>query len=136
MSLHHLKVQKMILLLDLFLLKLLVQKRFVVNCLFYYTYKRHNKTTWGHNKKWWPGDLRIYTMYIICLRFHKNVVRKFTICFLVCLYSFTNMVQEVAPSHLLLPLQHDIYGEDVHSRHFMCLNLLLHKRNVKKLLLS
>ena len=81
------------------------------------------------------GDLRIYTMYNV-LAFSQKCSRKNILFALLLFVSNTNMVQEVAPSHLLLPLQHDIYGEDVHSRHFMCLNLLLHKRNVKKLLLS
>ena len=69
------------------------------------------------------GDLRIYTMSIMCLRFHKNVVRKnmvFALLF-VC-FEYKHGI-DIAPSHLILPLQHDIYGEDVHFRHFMCLNL-------------
>ena len=57
------------------------------------------------------------------LAFSQKCSKKNIVFALLLFVSNTNMVQEVAPSHLLLPLQHDIYGEDVHFRHFMCLNL-------------
>lgn len=96
------------------------KKSFFYHTLFILLHaQKHYKITWGHNQKWWPGDLRIYTMYNACV-FTSSCCAQNS-----CLCCFNDSIV-VVPS-----LQHDIYCKNVHSRHFMCLIYCFTERMLK-----